>query len=129
MGSQYAKRRPTLFNDVCGSMDELKRLTHEERTTAGRDLEARAKLLVEDAVYMIGRMRDRIGEYITFAEEVNRICGGLNSIGRGETEHGGDGSGRGRDAEAAANTDTTPVDGAYHRIRALVASPSSLTDA
>ena len=56
------KSRQTRFSDVCGTMDELKRLHHEEHETVARDTKAVIKNLLEDAMYKLKGKLERIGE-------------------------------------------------------------------
>ena len=64
------KSRQTRFSDVCGTMDELKRLHHEEHETVTRDPIAVIKPLLEDAMYMLIGMQERIGEYDDYRNRV-----------------------------------------------------------
>jgi len=53
--------RETRFSDVCGTIDELRKMLDEGR----RNLEETTAVLnlIDDALYMIGRMLSRIREY------------------------------------------------------------------
>ncbi len=70
--------RTTRFSDVCGGTDELKRLLTEEPEWAATP-EGRAALgaLVDDGLYMLARMEERLREYQAFrdllAELVERL--------------------------------------------------------
>lgn len=57
------KTRQTLFSDVCGTMDELKRLHHEEYDHLLEDPPALVSPLLEDARYMLAHMGERLREY------------------------------------------------------------------
>ena len=61
-GESMAFRR-TLFSDVCGTMDELRRLLCEEYEHIARDPAGLVNPLLEDALFMLGRMRNRQEEY------------------------------------------------------------------
>ena len=62
--------RQTLFSDVCGTMDELKRLVHEEPERVAADPEGTIVPLVKDALFMLERMETRLSEYRRLREEV-----------------------------------------------------------
>ena len=57
----------TKHNDVCGTIDEIKGLLKEQPDLASEQPEAFAGLL-DDAVYMLNRMRRRCDGYSTFAD-------------------------------------------------------------
>jgi hypothetical protein len=61
--------RTTRFSDVCGGTDELKRLLTEEPDWAATP-EGRAALgaLVDDGLYMLARMEERLREYQAFRD-------------------------------------------------------------
>ena len=62
--------RQTRFSDVCGTMDEFKRLHGEEYERVLEDPAALLPPLLEDARYMILRMQQRIGEYDDYRASV-----------------------------------------------------------
>ena len=62
--------RQTRFSDVCGTMDELKRLQYEEREQVSTDPMEVVAPLLEDARYMLARMQQRIGEYDDYRARV-----------------------------------------------------------
>ena len=64
------KYRQTRFSDVCGALDEVKRLLHEEREKVFKSPENSLEPLLEDALFMLLRMSDRLQEYGSFIEEV-----------------------------------------------------------
>jgi len=64
------KYRQTRFSDVCGALDEVKRLLHEERDKVSQSLEASLEPLLGDILFMLFRMSDRLKEYRSFIEEV-----------------------------------------------------------
>ena len=74
------KSRQTRFSDVCGTMDELKRLHHEEHETVARDPIAVIKPLLEDAMYMLNGMQERIGEYDDYRNRVRAAMGDIRSF-------------------------------------------------
>jgi len=66
-----AQLRETRFGDVCGTVDELKRLMDEE-PEAGLQADTLTGF-VEDCVYMIGRMDLRLREFQQLRDEVARL--------------------------------------------------------
>jgi len=62
-----ADYRATQYSDVCGSLNELKRIFAEEPERAAREPEY-LQSLIDDARYMMGRMYRRQREYNEFAE-------------------------------------------------------------
>ena len=62
--------RQTHFSDVCGTMDEFKRLHGEEYERVLDDHSALLPPLLEDARYMLLRMQQRIGEYDDYRARV-----------------------------------------------------------
>lgn len=62
-----ADYRATQYSDVCGSLNELKRIFAEEPQQAVQE-PAYLQSLIEDARYMMGRMYRRQREYNEFAE-------------------------------------------------------------
>ena len=65
--------RQTRFSDVCGTMDEMKRLLHEEPERPFSDPDTAATPLIEDAAFMLRRMKMRLEEYIHLAEDARCI--------------------------------------------------------
>ena len=63
--------RETKFSDVCGTIDELRRMLSSSRLEPHETEEIRG--LVQDALYMIGRMEDRLREYERFRERLKLI--------------------------------------------------------
>lgn len=63
----------TQFSDVCGSMDEFKKLLETEPQLV-RSGPARLLRLVEDACYMISRMARRRESYREFSSRVRALC-------------------------------------------------------
>lgn len=74
-----AEFRATQYSDVCGSVDEMKRVFAEEASHAERD-PGYVLSLLEDARYMIGRMYRRQEEYTAFLERLTELCERLASI-------------------------------------------------
>jgi hypothetical protein len=72
--------RLTKYTDVCTSVDELKRAFAEEPGLAERDPAALLSLL-DDALYMIGRMYRRQSEYTGFLEQLEALCRDMRGIG------------------------------------------------
>jgi hypothetical protein len=74
-----ATARRTRFSDVCGSIDELKRLLHEAPEACAAHPEE-PDALVEDALFMLARMELRLREYEGFRERVAAIAAQLQAI-------------------------------------------------
>lgn len=74
-----SEHRGTTFSDVCGTMDELKRLLYEEpeRIVDAPDI---LESLMDDAEFMLGRMDKRVEEYRRFARDVRELLEALDSI-------------------------------------------------
>src|SRR6476619_3630919 len=72
--------RQTRFKDVCGSIDELKRVLYEEpqRAVAER---AALDSLVEDALVMLARMELRLEQYESFRSTVLALGAAMQQIG------------------------------------------------
>lgn len=86
--------RPTRFSDVCGTMDELKRLLREERQRVGADPDATVAPLLEDAVFMLGRMEKRADEYGRFRRQVRDVLSRLDAVEDVESRMARDAAGR-----------------------------------
>ncbi len=72
--------RRTRFSDVCGTIDELKRMLHEEPESGA----ARAEVfdgLIDDALFMEERMETRLREYEQFRGQVVAIAAQLQELG------------------------------------------------
>lgn len=65
--------RDTRFSDVCGTMDELRRLLAEERESVAGDPASFLGPLTEDAGFMLERMGARLAEYEAFAEHLREL--------------------------------------------------------
>jgi hypothetical protein len=72
--------RQTRYRDVCGSVDELKRLLFEEPDRAAAEPQV-LEALVEDMLYMLARMEQRLMEYEQFRAEVLEATAALRQIG------------------------------------------------
>jgi len=68
-----ADYRATQYSDVCGSLNELKRIFAEEPERAAQEPEY-LQSLIDDARYMMGRMYRRQREYNEFAEALAALC-------------------------------------------------------
>ena len=65
--------RQTLFSDVCGTMDELKRLHYEEHPRILEDPADVLNPLLRDAEFMLGSMGDRLERYDRFRADVRSL--------------------------------------------------------
>ena len=74
------KLRETRFSDVCGTVDELKRMLHEEPEVGDLATE-RLVDLVEECAVMLERMDSRLREFQQFRREVVRLTQGMDAIG------------------------------------------------
>jgi hypothetical protein len=74
------KSHQTRFSDVCGTMDELKRLLYEEYEKAASKPKDFIEPLLEDALFMLGRMKERLKEYKDFREEITKVSSLLNQV-------------------------------------------------
>jgi hypothetical protein len=76
-----AEWRTTRFSDVCGGTDELKRLVVED-TTAAATPEGRAavKGLVDDGLYMLARMEERLREYQAFCDKLAQLVEQMQAV-------------------------------------------------
>jgi len=77
--------RQTNYNDVCGSIDELRKLLAEKPEMIQSDPE-RLFELMDDACYMLSRMQRRREKYDEFRAAVNSVSERLNQIVGPETE-------------------------------------------
>ena len=62
--------RQTLFSDVCGTMDELKRLVHEESAQVIANPQSTIVPLLQDALSMLSRMEARLEQYSRLWEDL-----------------------------------------------------------
>ncbi|HXI16696.1 MAG TPA: hypothetical protein VNM48_10005 [Chloroflexota bacterium] len=73
--------RTTLYSDVCGGTDELKRLVMEEEaqthTAEGRKA---VRQLVDDGIYMLARMEVRLRAYQGVRDELARLAQQMHEI-------------------------------------------------
>jgi hypothetical protein len=72
--------RATRFSDVCGTIDELKRVVYEEPQTVATSPESLAALF-GDALFMLQRMEPRLHEYQRFRAEVVALATALQEMG------------------------------------------------
>lgn len=72
--------RQTGFSDVCGAMDELKRLAVEEPERLAAAPGTLVRPLVEDGLYMIGRMRGRLDAYRRLRERLQAVLEALAQL-------------------------------------------------
>ncbi|MFC1713999.1 hypothetical protein ACFL6S_10030, partial [Candidatus Poribacteria bacterium] len=77
--------RQTNYYDVCGSIDELRKLLAEKPEMIQSDPE-RLFELIDDACYMLSRMQRRREKYDEFRASVNSVSERLNQIVGPETE-------------------------------------------
>lgn len=77
--------RQTNFYDVCGTIDEFKKLL-EENPELPQSHPARLFELIDDACYMLSRMQRRRAKYREFAAAVGSISERLSRVGGPETE-------------------------------------------
>jgi hypothetical protein len=75
-----SEMRRTRFSDVCGTIDELKRVVHEEPEALANRPEALEEL-VDDALFMLERMEPRLREYEQFRATIAALCTEMQEIG------------------------------------------------
>ena len=73
-----AQPRQTRFSDVCGTVDELKRVMAED-PQAGLEPEALCDL-VDDCTYMVRRMQMRLDEFHNLRDELTRLLQTMQDI-------------------------------------------------
>ena len=78
--------RQTNYSDVCGSIDELKKLLAEKPEMAQSDPD-RLFELIDDACYMLSRMQRRREKYREFADAVKSVSERLDQIAGPDTEN------------------------------------------
>jgi len=66
--------RETKFSDVCGTIDELKRLLAEEYERVAGDSQGIVDPFLEDMVFMTDRMSRRFKEYEECREKLRELC-------------------------------------------------------
>ena len=79
--------RQTRFKDVCGSIDELKRVLYEEPQRAPTETAA-LESLIDDALSMLARMELRLSEYEAFRGTVQTLAAELQQIGGSRRSEG-----------------------------------------
>jgi hypothetical protein len=72
--------RATRFSDVCGTIDELKRVLYEEPQTVATSPESLAAL-ADDALRMLRRMEPRLHEYERFRAAVTALAAAMQEMG------------------------------------------------
>ena len=80
-----ADLRQTRFSDVCGTVDELKRMLNEGPEAGTPGVLAG---FVEDCVHMLERMELRLGEFQRFRDEVAALSGRMREIGESRKPYG-----------------------------------------
>jgi len=78
--------RQTRFSDVCGSIDELKRLLYEEKDKVFKNPEVYLKPLIEDVLFMLSRIENRHQEYKNFTEELRKYVKLMEEVGGANLE-------------------------------------------
>jgi hypothetical protein len=71
--------RATRYSDVCGTIDELKRILWEERSTVGAG-DPSAEELVRDISFMLDRMDGRAREYASFREALRGLLASMDAL-------------------------------------------------
>ena len=71
--------RRTRFSDVCGTIDELKRLLHDEPEGSAAQPQV-LEDLIDDALFMEARMEARLRQYQVFREQVIAIAEQLGDL-------------------------------------------------
>lgn len=71
--------RQTKHSDVCGTIDELKELLKDQPELAKSDPDRLFQLL-EDACYMISRMKRRCGKYREFASAIGSLSQQMQAV-------------------------------------------------
>lgn len=72
--------RQTQFSDVCGTIDELKRLLHKQGEKVASNPRDLMGSLLKDTLFMLERMRERLGEYKEFRKKIGKALSSLNQI-------------------------------------------------
>ncbi len=78
--------RQTRFSDVCGCMDELKRLLNEEYDALSTNPHKMIQPLLEDTEYMLLRMERRMDEYKIFQEKLQDVVQRLAKVQKTEVQ-------------------------------------------
>ena len=77
--------RQTHYSDVCGTIDEFKKVL-EEKPEMAQSHPAYLFELIDDACYMLSRMQGRRGKYREFAAAVASVSEALSHVGGPEPE-------------------------------------------
>jgi len=70
--------KETRFSDVCGTIDEIRNILGRGRV--GPEESVAVLNLLEDAMYMIGRMKLRLEEYERFREDLRSILRSMDRV-------------------------------------------------
>ena len=113
----------TSFSDVCGTTDELKKRLYEEYDRVASDPEGVLGELVDDVVYMIGRMNKRLEEYRALQETMREILVSMETIGEADREKAEKAvhfiQQRIQSPQAFRETDVTEIDSAAEEARSV----------
>ena len=113
--------RQTRYSDVCGTTDAFKALLKNEYDRVASDPRGILDPLVEDALYMIGRMRTRREAYLAFQEQVRGILEQLALVEDPGDRDAEDGARAIREciasSEAFRGAGVEEIEGAAERIR------------
>jgi len=104
-GDANSEVRPSRYSDVCGTVDELKRVLFEEPEIVPTD-PASLDSLLGDALGMLDRMETRLTEYEAFGQEITAVAAALSMI----------------------ETGLPPVEDEAAALRALLSQGHALTD-
>lgn len=83
--AEGAATRQTNYYDVCGTIDELRKLLEEKPELVESD-PARFFELIDDVCYMLSRMQRRREKYREFAAAVGSVFERLSQVGGPDTE-------------------------------------------
>lgn len=72
--------RQTRFSDVCGTIDEIKRLVHEDRDRTAADPSVAIAPLIEDALFMLDRMKERLGDNKAFRDQLGEMLSLMDEL-------------------------------------------------
>jgi Asp-tRNA(Asn)/Glu-tRNA(Gln) amidotransferase C subunit len=70
----------TKLSDVCGTIDEMKCLLHEEHAVVAANPAAAIAPLLADALFMLDRMEVRMAEYEDFRSRLARVLSALERV-------------------------------------------------
>ena len=72
--------RETRFSDVCGTTDEFTGLLQSEYEAVASDPEGKLNPLLEDSLYMVARMHERMAAYRELLDRVREIVASLEAV-------------------------------------------------